>query len=87
MHTHPMPDDSATERAIYQALMAIDEVAAALQAHLISEHGASPEHASAGGVGTNALKLLQQARERLGEGLRAIDAERIGSEDEISLRT
>ena len=82
-----MPDDSATERSIYQALMAVDEVAAALQAHVIEEHGASPENAATGGVGTNTLKLLQQARERLGEGLRIIDAERIGGADGISLRT
>jgi hypothetical protein len=38
-----MVDDSARERAIYQALKAADEVAAALQAHLIEEHQADPE--------------------------------------------
>jgi hypothetical protein len=37
--TRPMVDDIARERAIYQALKAADEVAAALQAHLIEEPG------------------------------------------------
>jgi hypothetical protein len=34
----------------------------------------------------NALKLLRQARERLGQGLRAIEADNIAESDEISLR-
>jgi len=34
-----MVDDTARDRAIYHALKAADEVAAALQAHLIEEHG------------------------------------------------
>ncbi len=81
-----MVNDVARERAIYQALKAADEAAAALQAHLIEEHGADPERAAARSTSTNSLKLLRQARERLGEGLRAIDADAIAVSDEISLR-
>ena len=81
-----MVDDIARERAIYQALMAADEVAAALQAHLIEEHQADPERAAAQSTSTNSLKLLRQARERLGQGLRAVEAGGIGESDGISLR-
>jgi hypothetical protein len=81
-----MVDDSARERAIYQALKAADEVAAALQAHLIEEHGADPDRAADQDSSTNSLKLLRQARERLGQGLRSIEAEVIAESDEISLR-
>jgi hypothetical protein len=81
-----MVDDKARDRAIYQALKAVDEVAAALQTHLIEEHGADPERAAAQGPATNALMLLRQARERLGQGLRAIEADNIAESDEISLR-
>ncbi|MCW2894829.1 MAG: hypothetical protein JWO75_4318, partial [Actinomycetia bacterium] len=35
---------------------------------------------------SNSLKLLRQARERLGAGLRAVEAEHIAESDEISLR-
>jgi methylglyoxal synthase len=63
-----------------------DEVAAALQAHLIEEHGADPERAAPHSPSTNALKLLRQARERLGTGLRAVQADDIAESDEISLR-
>ena len=48
-----MVDDTARERAIYQALKAADEVAAALQAHLIEEHKADPERAAAQSTFTN----------------------------------
>jgi hypothetical protein len=81
-----MVDDIARERAIYQALKAADEVAAALQAHLIEEHQADPERAAAQSTSTNSLKLLRQARERLGQGLRAVEAGGIGESDGISLR-
>jgi hypothetical protein len=81
-----MVNDAARERAIYQALKAADEVAAALQAHLIEEHGAEPDRDAAQSTSTNSLKLLRQARERLGAGLRAIDAEIIAELDKISLR-
>jgi hypothetical protein len=81
-----MVEDIARERAIYQALKALDEVAAALQAHLIEEHGADPERAAGRSSSTNSLKLLRQARERLGQGLRAIEADNIAESDEISLR-
>jgi hypothetical protein len=81
-----MVNDSARERAIYQALKAVDEVAAALQAHLVEEHGADPERAAEQSTSTNSLMLLRQARERLGEGLRAIEANNIAETDGISLR-
>jgi hypothetical protein len=81
-----MIDDSARDRAIYQALKAADEVAAALQAHLIEEHAADPERAAPRSPSSNSLKLLRQARERLGEGLRSVGAGRIAESDEISLR-
>jgi hypothetical protein len=81
-----MIDDNARDRAIYHALKAADEVAAALQAHLVEEHGAGPERGAAQGPATNSLKLLRQARERLGEGLRAVKAEDIAESDGISLR-
>jgi hypothetical protein len=81
-----MVEDAARDRAIYQALKAADEVAAALQAHLIEQHRAEPERAAAQSPSTNAFKLLRQARERLGQGLRAIEANNIAESDEISLR-
>ena len=81
-----MVEDTARDRAIYQALKAIDEVAAALQTHLIEEHEADPERAAARGSSTNSLKLLRQARERLGQGLRGIEADNIAETDPISLR-
>ena len=84
--TGRMVDDIARDRAIYHALKAADEVAAALQTHLIEEHGAGPERGAPQGPSSNSLKLLRQARERLGEGLRAIQAEQIAESDEISLR-
>jgi hypothetical protein len=81
-----MVNDAARDLATYQALKAADEVAAALQVHLIEEHGADPERSTARSVSGNSLKLLRQARERLGEGLRAIEADQIAESDEISLR-
>jgi hypothetical protein len=81
-----MVDDIARERAIYQALKAADEVAAALQAHLVEEHQADLERAAGQSTFTNSLKLLRQARERLGRGLRAVEAGGIGESDGISLR-
>jgi hypothetical protein len=81
-----MVDDIARDRAVYQALKAVDEVAAALQAHLIEEHGADPDRADPQSPSSNSFKLLRQARERLGEGLRAVGAGRIAESDGISLR-
>jgi hypothetical protein len=85
--TGHMIDDTARDRAIYHALKAADEVAAALQTHLIEEHGADPERAAPQGPSSNSLKLLRQAREHLGEGLRAIKADHIAESDGISLRS
>jgi hypothetical protein len=79
-------DDIARERAIYQALKAADEVAAALQAHLVEEHQADLERAATQSTFTNSLRLLRQARERLGQGLRAVAADIIAESEEISLR-
>jgi hypothetical protein len=84
--TGRMVNDTARNRAIYHALKAADEVAAALQAHLIEEHEADPDRAAAQHSSTNSLKLLRQARERLGEGLRAVEADNIAESDQISLR-
>jgi hypothetical protein len=81
-----MVDDTARERAIYHALKAVDEVAAALQTHLIEQHGADPDRHAEHSSATNSLTLLRQARERLGEGLRAVDADDIAASDPISLR-
>ena len=81
-----MVDDIARDRAIYHALKAADEVAAALQAHLVEEHGADPDRAAAASTASNSLKLLRQARERLGQGLRAVQADTIAESDGISLR-
>jgi hypothetical protein len=81
-----MANDVTRDLAIYHALKAVDEVAAALQVHLIEEHGADPERPAGPAVAGNSLKLLRQARERLGEGLRAIDADVIAESDQISLR-
>ena len=81
-----MVDDTARDRAIYHALKAADEVAAALQTHLIEEHGADLDRAAAQGSSTDSFKLLRQARERLGEGLRGIGAGDIAESDKISLR-
>jgi hypothetical protein len=84
--TSCMVDDTARDRAIYHALKAVDEVAAALQTHLIEEHGADPERTAPQSPATNSFKLLRQARERLGLGLRAVQADHIAGSDEISLR-
>ncbi len=81
-----MVSDAARDRAIYHALKAADEVAAALQVHLVEEHGADPERGAPLSSSTNALKLLRQARERLGQGLRALEADTIAESDQISLR-
>jgi hypothetical protein len=47
---------------------------------------ADPDRAAAHNPSTNSLKLLRQARERLGEGLRAVEAGNIAESDRISLR-
>jgi hypothetical protein len=72
-----MVDDNARDRAICEALKAADEIAAALQTHLIEEHGAEPERAAAQGPASISLRLLRQARERMGDGLRVLEAENL----------
>lgn len=84
--TGRMVDDTSRDRAIYHALKAVDEVAAALQTHLIEQHGADPDRNAPHSHSTNSLTLLRQARERLGNGLRAIDADDIAESDKVSLR-
>jgi hypothetical protein len=84
--TGRMVDDNARDRAIYHALKAADEIAAALQTHLIDEHGADPDHVEPQSPAAISLRLLRQSRERLGVGLRAVDADNIAKSDEISLR-
>ena len=86
-NTGRMVDDAARDRAIYQALKAADEVAAALATHLIEQHGADPERSAAHSPSTNSFTLLRQARERLGEGLRAVEADGLADADTIGLRT
>ena len=81
-----MVDNTAREQAIYQSLKAADEIGAALQAHLIEEHGADLQHPDADNHAGDSLKLLRQARERLGEGLKAVEAATIADSDDISLR-
>jgi hypothetical protein len=81
-----MVDDTARDQAIYQALKAADEVAAALQAHLVEEHGADLDRAAAPNGSTHSVTLLRQARERLGKGLRTLEADIIAMDDPISLR-
>jgi hypothetical protein len=80
-----MVDDTARDRAINHALKAADEVAAALQAHLVEEHRANPDCTAAQNPATNSLKLLRQARARLGQGLRAVEAQNIAESDKVSL--
>jgi len=63
-----------------------NQVDKAMQAHLIEEHKADPERTAAHSTFTNSLKLLRRARERLGQGLRAVEADNIAESDEISLR-
>jgi hypothetical protein len=81
-----MVDDTARDRAIYQALKAADEVAAALQAHLVEEHAVDLDSDAARTTASDSLALLRQARERLGEGLRAVQSDVIAKTDAISLR-
>ncbi len=83
----PWPRRSrACRSSLRELLKAADEVAAALQTHLIEEHGADPERSAPQSPSTNSLKLLRQARERLGQGLRAVQADHIAESDDISLR-
>ena len=82
-----MADNNGQELGLYQALTAVAEVAATHPAHLLAEHGADLERSAAQSPATDSLALLRQARERLGEGLRAVDAAgSISQSDDISLR-
>jgi len=73
-------------QAIDQALTAAAEVAAALPARLVEEHNADPERAAAQSTFTTSLKLLRQAREPLGQGLRAAGVGDIAESGEICVR-
>ena len=84
--TGRMVDDTARDRAIYHALKAADEVAAALQAHLIEEHGADPDRAAAQNPATNSLKLLRQARNAWVKDCEPSRPTTSPGPDEISLR-
>ena len=81
-----MVDESDRERAVYQALKAVDEVAAALQAHLVEEHGGDLDREASRTSSSDSMALLRQARQRLGDGLRALGADEIAESDGISLR-
>jgi hypothetical protein len=81
-----MTDEKARELAIYQALKAIDEVAAAVQAHLIEDHGADAADVAAGRVANHSLTLLRQARSRLTQGLQAVNADQLALSDDVPLR-
>ena len=70
-----MAAEHQQEQAIFEALKAIDEVAAALQAHLVEEHGADPNPAARTNSSADSMTLLRHARERLGDGLRSIEAD------------
>lgn len=69
-----MTAEEQQQQAIVQALKAADEVAAALQAHLVEEHGADPNPAAHPDSSADSMTLLRHARERLGDGLRSIEA-------------
>jgi hypothetical protein len=84
--TAGMVDDNARDQAIYHALKAADEIAAAIQTHLIDEHGDDPERAAPDSPAAISFRLLKTSRERLGVGLRAVGADRIAESDPISLR-
>jgi hypothetical protein len=65
-----MAAEHQQEQVIVGALKAIDEVAAALQAHLVEEHGADPNPAAHPDASTDSITLLRHARQRLSAGLR-----------------
>ncbi len=75
-------DGIAREQAIYQALKAAGEVAAALRARLTEEHNADPERAAALNTFATSLKV-RQAPECFGQGRRAAGAGDIAESDGI----
>ena len=72
-----MVDDTARDRAIYHGLKAADEVAAALQTHLIEEHGADPERAALQSPSTNSSSCCGRLVSTWELGLRAVQADHI----------
>jgi hypothetical protein len=70
-----MATEEQQQQAIVHALKAADEVAAALQAHLVEAHGADPNPAASPGSSSDSIKLLRHARARMADGLRIIEAE------------
>jgi hypothetical protein len=67
-----MTEETSRDDVLASVLLAADEVAAALQAHLTQEHRVSPERSDERNTSTEVLELLRHARTRLAEGLRAI---------------
>jgi hypothetical protein len=70
-----MATEEQQQQAIVHALKAADEVAAALQAHLVEEHGADPNPAAGPDSSSNSMTLLRHARARMADGLRVIEAD------------
>ncbi len=81
-----MADELERDRAVYHALKAADEVAAALQAHLVEQHGADPDPAPGAAAASDSIVLLRQSRRRIAEGLRLVGAATLDDTDPISLR-
>ena len=65
-----MVDDTARDQAICQALKAADEIAAALQAHLIAEHGADPDRSADRTAATDSLAPFPESGGGRGDGPR-----------------
>jgi hypothetical protein len=83
--TRHMVDDIARERAIYQALKTAERSLRPCR-HTSSKSTRLIRNAPLQSTFTNSLKLLRQARERLGQGPRAVEAGTIAESDEVSLR-
>jgi hypothetical protein len=81
-----MVDGTARDRAIHHALKAAAEVAAALQAHLIEEHGADPDRTDAQNPPPARSSCGGGHASAWAKGLRAVEAGTIAESDTISLR-
>ena len=79
-----MIEDTARDRAIYHALKAADEVAAALQTHLINAQiQRQPLREPPSTMRSSSSGKLPS---RSGSTLRTVEADNIAESDEISLR-